>query len=77
MFDSIGDLLSSPSFWVAVGLFMGALKAVGELCIKLGNMGKYAADDQDWFDSIGAFLKKASDGLGKILAFFGPGNRQK
>ncbi len=77
MFENIFDTLTSPSALFALAAILGVMKALGELLIKLGNMGARAADKNDAFDSVGAFLMKGVDGLGKILAFIAPGNRQK
>ncbi len=75
--ESLIDVLTSPTTLLVIAFILGAMKAVGELLIKLGNMGSRAADKNDWFDSVGAFLMKSVDGLGKVLAFLAPGNRQK
>jgi len=75
--ESITDILTSPTTLIIFAFILGAMKALGELLIKLGNMGSRAADKNDAFDSVGAFLMKGVDGLGKILAFLAPGNRQK
>ena len=77
MFDNLLDTLTSPSAIVLIVAALAAARAVGELLIKIGNSGKYAADDNDAFDSVGAFLMKGVEGAGKLLAFFGIGNRQK
>ncbi len=77
MFEKLFDTLTSPVALLVFAAILGAMKALGELLIKLGNMGPRAADKNDAFDSVGAFLMKGVDGLGKILAFFAPGNRQK
>jgi hypothetical protein len=71
------DLFTS---YQAVGILLavlGVLRALGVLFIKIGNLGKYAAQDNDWFDSTGAFLMKLVEGLGKVLSYLGVGNRQK
>jgi len=77
MFESIFDTLTSPVTLVILAALLAAMKAVGELLIKLGNLGKWAAKDNDPLDSVGAALMSLVDGLGKLLAFFAPGNRQK
>ncbi len=77
MFENIIDTLTSPAILVILAALLAAMKAVGELLIKLGNLGKWAAKDNDPLDSVGAFLMNLVDGLGKVLAFFAPGNRQK
>lgn len=78
----IAQLISGePGSMVAIGAVILAglvvLRAIGELFIKIGNLGKYAAKDNDWFDSAGAFLLHIVDGLGRIFAFVGIGNRPK
>ncbi len=75
--DNIFDIFTNPAVLVIIAAFLGVLKAVGELLIKLGNMGRFAAKDNDPLDSMGAFCLCLVDGLGKLLAFFAPGNRQK
>ncbi len=77
MFDGLLDTLTSPVALVVIAAVLGLMKALGELLIKLGNTGKWAAQDNDPLDSVGAFLLYIVDGLGRILAFFAPGNRQK
>lgn len=77
MFDGLLGTLTSPAALLVIAAVLGLMKALGELLIKLGNTGKWAAKDNDPLDSVGAFLMNLVDGLGKILAFFAPGNRQK
>jgi len=63
---------------VAVVLAVLALaRVIGEAFIKIGNMGKYAADKNDWFDSAGALVLHIVETVGLFLAYFGIGNRQK
>lgn len=75
------EIFSNPvSAGIAVAIILAVLaimRAAGELLIKIGNLGKYAATENDWFDSIGAFLLHVADAAGKLLAFFGVGNRRK
>ena len=77
MFDGLLGTLTSPTALLVIAAVLGLMKALGELLIKLGNTGKWSAKDNDPLDSVGAFLMNLVDGLGKILAFFAPGNRQK
>ncbi len=77
MFDNLFSTLTSPAVLLVIAAVLGLMKGLGELLIKLGNYGKWAAKDNDPLDSIGAFLMNLVDGLGKVLAFFAPGNRQK
>ncbi len=77
MFDRFIDIFTSPAALVIIAAALGLMKALGELLIKLGNTGKWAAQDNDPLDSVGAFLMNIVDGLGRVLAFFAPGNRQK
>ncbi len=59
---------------VLLGAVMAALTGVGKLLIKIGSLGKNAADKNDWFDSVGAFLMNLANTIGKFLEFLGPGN---
>ena len=77
MFENALDLFTSPTTLLIIAAALGIMKGLGELLIKLGNTGKWAAQDNDPLDSVGAFLMNLVDGLGKILAFFAPGNRPK
>lgn len=77
MFETVINTLTDPTVLVILAALLGAMKALGELFIKLGNLGARAANKNDWFDSVGAFLMKCVDGAGKALAFLAPGNRQK
>jgi len=77
MFASLTDTFTNPAVIAIIVAALAAVRAVGELLIRLGNTGKYAADKNDAFDSIGAFLMKTVEGAGKLFAFFGIGNRQK
>jgi len=75
--ENLFEALTSPTTLAAIAAVLAMITAAGKGLIKLGNMGKYAADDNDWLDSTGAFCMKLVDGAGKILAFLGPGNQQK
>lgn len=77
MFDGLLGTLISPTSLLIIAAVLGIMKGLGELLIKLGNTGKWAAKDNDPLDSVGAFLMNLVDGVGKILAFLAPGNRQK
>lgn len=74
------DIFNDPVLMAKVGaialLILGLLRIVGQGFIRLGNTGKYAANDNDWFDSIGAFIMNIVAWLGKVMAFFGLGNRK-
>ncbi|GAG99442.1 unnamed protein product [marine sediment metagenome] len=66
------------AIFIAVVLaILAAARLVGELFIKIGNMGKFAASDNDWFDSAGAVIMHCVETVGKFLAYFGVGNKQK
>ena len=77
MFENLFNALTDPAALVALAAILTFITAPGTMFIKIGNTGKYAADKNDWFDSIGAFLMKLSDAAGKLLAFLGPGNQKK
>ena len=76
MFEGLYDAITNPAAIAVFVALMGVLSALGKLFIKIGSLGKYAADDNDWFDSIGAFLMNLVDSAGKIMAFLGIGNNQ-
>ena len=77
MFENLFNALTDPAALVALAAILTFITAAGKMFIKIGNTGKYAADKNDWFDSIGAFLMKLADAAGKLLSFLGPGNQQK
>lgn len=77
MFDNLFDTLTSPAAIAVIVAALATMRGLGDLLIKVGNSGKYAAQDNDWFDSAGAFLKNLTNTAGKILSFIGIGNRQK
>ena len=72
--EDLFSTITSPAAIAVFIAFMGALTAVGKLLIKIGNTGKYAADKNDWFDSVGAFLTNLANSAGRIMAFLGIGN---
>ncbi len=73
LFTDPGTIAAIVALLAAV---MAALTGVGKLLIKIGSMGKYAADKNDPFDSFGAFFTNAANTIGKLLEFLGPGNSQ-
>ena len=75
MFEGLYDAITNPAAIAVFIAFMGVLTALGKLFIKIGNTGKYAADNNDWFDSIGAFLTNLADTAGRAMAFLGIGNQ--
>ena len=74
MFENIVNLITDPVSIVIIIAALGMMREVGKLFIKIGNTGKYAADKNDAFDSIGAFLMKAANLIGRAIAFFGVGD---
>ena len=73
------DRLTGPEFVAALsGFFLAVaaiLRALGEVFIQIGQIGKFK-DEEDWFDSAGAFFRNLALGFGKILAWFGIGNKK-
>jgi len=60
-----------------VALLVGvqtAIRLLGEFFIQVGQFGKLA-DKEDWFDGAGAFLRNLTEKFGKLLAWFGVGNK--
>jgi len=75
----LAEKFSSPALIAALVALclaiVSVLRVAGEFFIQLGQFGKQA-EKENWLDSTGAFLRKASEGFGKILAWFGIGNKK-
>jgi len=73
------DKLTSVEFVLALTSFalslVTALRLLGEVFMALGKLGKQA-EKENWLDSAGAFFRSLSTGLGKLLAWFGIGNKK-
>ena len=72
--ENLYDAITNPAAIAIFIAFMGFLTGLGKLLIKIGNSGKYAAQDNDWFDSVGGTIMKLVEAAGKLLAFLGIGN---
>lgn len=77
MFEFLNDPAQLAVLGAIVLGLLGVLRAVGDLLINIGNTGKHAANNNDWFDSTGALLHHAADFIGRAMSFIGIGNRQK
>lgn len=77
MFEFLNDPAKVAAWGAIILAILTALRFIGDALIKIGNTGKYAAKDNDWFDSVGALLLHFVDEVGKILSYIGIGNRQK
>ncbi len=64
------DFLTNPVFVAAMLAFMAALRIVGELLVKLGNL----REGQDWMDKWGGKVLEGVAFVGKVLAWLGIGN---
>ena len=71
--ENLIKYLSDPVFYAIALAVLGVMKAVGELLEKIGK----AKEGEDWFDSAGAFILKLVGSIGKLLNFFGIGNKQR
>ena len=53
----------------------GGIRLLGEFFISLGEFGQFA-DDEDWMDSVGSFLRNLATSVGTGLSWFGIGNKK-
>ena len=71
--DKIISIFTDPANVAIIVAFLAALRAVGDLFEKIGE--KHEGDD--FFDSAGSVIGKSVAFIGRIINYFGIGNKQR
>ena len=71
--DKVLQLFADPANIAIIVAGLAVLRGVGELFEQIGK--KHEGDD--WFDSAGSTILKFVGSVGKLLSYFGVGNKQR
>lgn len=67
------SFLKQPEFYAVLIALLAALRGIGELFEALGKF----IEGKDFFERTAPWIKKVVAGLGKVLNYFGIGNKQR